>query len=240
VVAAPKPSAASLSQEKAKMVPSNTHAIPSTFSVSCKSSMEAHAVPKRKQSLPFSDDHNGLSQITNLKVMSISQDESTGNESFCIKITRKLPPQTDPSVMTSIIYRTIPDFISLAVAAGKVYKKINEKAYPLSFPSRDAKIKALEAYLLKLTVTLLPTLDPTVPDAEGLFQASFQFFIQKQDEVQLAGQTVLRRDSGTETDSNEPHSVDPKQLNQQKNNNPFASLSKIVFGSSNFVSATAK
>ena len=102
---------------------------------------------------------------------------------------------------------------------------------------------------------LLPSLllnPPCLPDAgygleesQGLLKAAALFFAPRSDMETLAGQTsTLRRDSGADTDDTASASTldnekngGQQQLQQQQHqgqtkSNPFASFSKMVFGSS--------
>lgn len=200
------------------------------------------SVPPRKQSLQPNQAEWNIMPITSIEVMSISQDHNN-QESFCIKVCRGKQYAT-------IINRSIPDFITLAAAAGEVFKKINAENYPLSIPTREGKIKSLEVYLNRLILILIPSLH----DSTGVFsitKASEAFFNPRDVGDYNAGQNILRRDSGADTEydpsknaSNKDissnisaptpaHSGQGRKTSIQGKHNPFSSFSKMVFGHSN-------
>ncbi|KAJ3302875.1 hypothetical protein HDV03_004505 [Kappamyces sp. JEL0829] len=196
-------------------------------------------VPVRKQSLSHNPEWKDTISdiITAIEVLSMAQDQF--GESFCIKVIR--------GKMAHIINRSIPEFIALAAAAGEVFSKVNTEHYPLAQSSTEGKINALELYLNRLTLQLLPTVSAS--QAAKLYKAKDVFFNPKDSEEFVSGQTILRRDSGASTDDAKPSQFDSrtdrvmskvninvansatvKSPRQKSAKNPFATISRMVFG----------
>lgn len=254
MVAAPKPAVAANHHNQQLLHHQQAKASKVIVAPSSNTQAQVPPVPRRKQSLATSSSLDPCLMITSVKVMSIQHDASTSSESFCIRVSRK--SSTSSALNTIVITRSIPDFIGLAGAAGAVFKSLNQELYPLSHPSRDAKLKAMELYLNRLSLQLLPSLllNPSslpaagygMEESQGLLKAAALFFAPRSDMETLAGQTsTLRRDSGADTDDttsastldNEKngghHQLQQQQSHQgQSKSNPFASFSKMVFGSS--------
>lgn len=253
VVAAPNPSAAAKHHQQQLMQQQHAKAkviVAPSNNTQQSAQAPPPPVPRRKHSLSASLDNSLL--IASVKVMSIQHDQSTNSETFCIRLTRK--SSISAAVNTIIINRSIPDFIALAGAAGCVFKTLNQEIYPLSHPSREAKQKAMEMYLTRLSMHLLPNLPASAASSEetkALLKAASLFFAPRSDMETFAGQaSTLRRDSGADADDGAPDSrLDNEKMGLQQQqqhqvkSNPFASFSKMVFGtsssSSNLPSMTA-
>lgn len=190
-------------------------------------------VPIRKQSLSHNSVWNDTISdiITFIEVLSMS-----GDDSFCIKVVR--------GKMAHIINRSIPEFIALAAAAGDIFPKINAENYPLAQTNTAERIRSLEIYLNRLTGQLLPSLSQS--QASKLFKARDVFFNPKDSEEFIAGQAVLRRDSGASTDANTEKlqfdsraeralskvsisiGVDVKSPRQKSARNPFSAIGRMM------------
>jgi hypothetical protein len=192
------------------------------------------SVPVRKQSLSnnpeWKDTISDL--ITTIDVLSLSKDEM-----FCIKVGR--------GKMAHIISRSIPEFISLAAAAAETFPKINTENYPLAFESSESKVKAMEAYLRRLILEMIPGANHVSPSLQLARQL---FFNPKDAQEFLSGQTIVRRDSGASTEQEKEQNIFSssrrpstnvvsvtatsfvKSPKQKSAKNPFSSFTKMVFG----------
>jgi hypothetical protein len=182
-------------------------------------------VPVRRQSLLYN-------RPDNFEAISLIEVVSYLDECFNIKVIR--------GKTAHIITRSIPEFIALAAAACKVFRKINVED-PLACDSNEAKIKAMEVYLNHLCLELLPTM-PSLK-AQSLYAVRDSFFLPKDLHESFAGQTILRRDSGAGDDGvnkfdlksdrqvTEVHVSTSKSPNAMKSaKNVLANFSRIMFG----------
>lgn len=187
-------------------------------------------VPPRKQSLSVDAWKKSLPEsITSIQVLSFL------NDMYCIKVVR--------GKMANIVSRSVTEFIALAAAAGEAFPNVNAENYPLAVASMEAKVRAMELYLNNLVLNLIPQL----PSGDSSVQKARDSFLNPKDNEEfLAGQTILRRDSGASNDSDQKPQFDSHHVvnrmsvtvrsgrglspKQKSAKNPFVKFSKMVFG----------
>ncbi|KAJ3256467.1 hypothetical protein HK103_005465 [Boothiomyces macroporosus] len=206
-----------------------TEAVPAAASNQAQDT-QSIPVPVRRQSLAHNPEWNDVTKepVTFVEVLTMRTDK--GVDTYCIKVVRQK--------VSHIINRSVLEFTSLFTSINQIV--VGDSIcvnYPLSHPSKDAKMQGLELYLNHLISTVFANSTNAV-----LFQARDKFFNPKDSQEFTAGQPV-RRDSGTsQGPSKQPYSpikmpsVNPRiSLSQKpklvKKPSAFSKLSMLMFGS---------